>query len=70
MKKGINMAGILRITQRRSAIGQPKRVKSWLKSLGLRKIGHVVERKDTDCSRGLVVRLHHLLDVEVKKGAS
>ena len=58
------MAGTLRITLRRSPIGQKPRVRATVETLGLRKIRQSVERPDTPDVRGLVARAGHLLDVE------
>lgn len=47
----------------RSAIGFSHRQKTVLRSLGLRRSNHVVERPDTPQVRGLVARIHHLVEV-------
>jgi ribosomal protein L30 len=41
-----------------------------LKGLGLRKIGHVVEVRDTSAIRGMVEKVQHLVNVEVLKGTA
>ena len=53
----------LRITQRRSRNGAKPRQVRTLRSLGLRRIGHTVEREDTPQLRGMVHRIRHLVEV-------
>ena len=54
------------ITQVKSANGTNQRQKDTLRTLGLRKIGHTVERPDSPQLRGLVHTVRHLLTVEEK----
>jgi large subunit ribosomal protein L30 len=56
----------LTITQVKSANGTNQRQKDTLRTLGLRKIGHTVERPDSPQLRGLVHTVRHLLTVEEK----
>lgn len=56
----------LTITQVKSANGTNQRQKDTLRTLGLRKIGHTVERPDSPQLRGLVHTVRHLLIVEEK----
>ena len=56
----------LSITQVKSANGTNQRQKDTLRTLGLRKIGHTVERPDSPQLRGLVHTVRHLLAVEEK----
>lgn len=53
----------LRIQQVRSAIGRPKPQREVLRSLGLRRIRHVVERENTEAVRGMVRKIPHLVRV-------
>ncbi len=53
----------MRITQYKSANGSDKRQLETLRSLGLRRIGHVVEIEDTPQARGMVHRVRHLVRV-------
>ena len=48
------MAKTIKITQTRSAIGRLPKHKATLLGLGLRRIGHTVEREDTPAVRGMV----------------
>jgi large subunit ribosomal protein L30 len=54
----------LKITQRKSAIGQSPAQRATLRALGLRKIGHSVVRPDTPDIRGMVGRIRHLVTTE------
>jgi large subunit ribosomal protein L30 len=57
----------LTVTQRRSKNGANAKQLDTLRSLGLRRIGHTVEVKDNDQSRGMVHAVRHLIEVEEKK---
>ncbi|MCZ7532115.1 MAG: 50S ribosomal protein L30 [Acidimicrobiia bacterium] len=58
------MAKTLKITLRRSLIGEKPKARATVESLGLRKINSSVERPDTDSVRGMVSAVEHLLEVE------
>jgi large subunit ribosomal protein L30 len=60
------VSATLRITQVKSRNGSNKRQLDTLRSIGLRKIGHTVERPDSPQLRGLVHTVRHLLTVEEK----
>ena len=53
----------LRVTQERSRNGANKRQLATLRSLGLRRIGHTVEVKDTAQARGMLHAVRHLVTV-------
>lgn len=53
----------IRIQYYRSFIAAPKKHKTVVRSLGLRKLNQVVERPDTDSMRGAVAKLPHLLRI-------
>jgi large subunit ribosomal protein L30 len=57
---------VLHVTQRRSRIGTNGKQRDTLRSLGLRRIGHTVEVKDTEQARGMLHAVRHL--VEVREG--
>jgi large subunit ribosomal protein L30 len=57
----------LKVTQRRSGNGANKKQRSTLRSLGLRRIGHTVEIKDSEQARGMVQAVRHLVEVESGK---
>ena len=56
----------LAITQVKSANGANGRQRDTLRSIGLRRIGHTVERPDSPQLRGMVHRVRHLVTVEEK----
>lgn len=58
---------ILIITLVRSPIGNSKRHKETIRALGLRKIGHTVEQKDTLSVRGMLSKVNHLVEVETQE---
>ena len=60
------MSVTLSITQVKSANGTDGPQRDTLRSLGLRKIGHTVERPDSPQLRGMVHRVRHLITVEEK----
>ncbi|MDX1644008.1 MAG: 50S ribosomal protein L30 [Thermoanaerobaculia bacterium] len=53
----------IRIEQVRSGHGRSPAQREVLRSLGLRKIRHVVEREDTPAVRGMVNKIPHLVRV-------
>ena len=55
---------MLRITLVRSTIGRPWDQERTVRSLGLRKLNHTVERPDTPSIRGMVTKISHLVEVE------
>ena len=57
----------IKITQKRSRIGQTVRQKRTLDALGLRKINQTVELEATPQIMGMVKKLSHLLEVEEVK---
>ena len=57
---------VLSVTQRRSRNGTNRKQLDTLRSLGLRRIGHTVQVKDSEPVRGMLHAVRHL--VEVKEG--
>ena len=53
----------IKIKQIKSKIGAPIDQKRTLQSLGLHKISQVVEVEDTPSNRGMVRKVHHLVEV-------
>lgn len=53
----------VKITQRRSRNGSNKQQIDTLRSLGLRRIGHSVEREDSPQLRGMIHKVRHLVEV-------
>jgi large subunit ribosomal protein L30 len=58
------MADMLKITLRRSLIGERPKARATVESLGLRRINSSVERPDNSSVRGMVHSVKHLLEVE------
>ena len=56
--------GALRITLVRSTIGFDERQARVVKGLGLRRIRHTVVRPDTPETRGMILKVRHLVTVE------
>jgi large subunit ribosomal protein L30 len=54
----------LRITQVKSRNGSNKRQLDTLRSIGVRRIGHTVEQRDTPEVRGMLHAVRHLIKVE------
>lgn len=53
----------IKVKQIKSKIGTPLDQKQTLQALGLRKISQVVEIEDTPSNRGMVRKVHHLVNV-------
>jgi large subunit ribosomal protein L30 len=54
----------VKVTLIKSPICAPKSQKGVVKSLGLRRIRHTVELKDTPSMRGMIHKVRHLVEVE------
>ncbi|MEJ6744048.1 MAG: 50S ribosomal protein L30 [Porticoccaceae bacterium] len=54
----------VKVTQLKSSIGRLKNHKACLMGLGLRRIGHCVEVEDTPSTRGMINKVHYMLQVE------
>jgi large subunit ribosomal protein L30 len=53
-----------KVTQIKSKNGSTQRQLDTLRSLGLRRIGHTVEVKDSAQARGMLHRVRHLIKVD------
>ena len=53
----------MKVKQVKSKNGANKTQLDTLRSLGLRRIGHEVEVKDNEQTRGMVYRVRHLVEV-------
>lgn len=58
------MTKTIKITQIKSAIARLPKHKATLVGLGLRKIGHTVEREDTPAIRGMINQVYYMVKVE------
>jgi large subunit ribosomal protein L30 len=54
----------LKVTQRRSVIDRPKDQKVTVRRLGLHRINDSVVKDDTPSVRGMIEKVHHLVEVE------
>lgn len=57
------MAGKLRITWKKSAIGYRENQKRTIEALGLKRLGHTVEHSDSRPLRGMILTVRHLVEV-------
>ncbi len=53
----------IKVKQVRSRIHAPRVQKATLDTLGLRKMNAIVEIEDTPSARGLIQKVHHLVQV-------
>jgi len=53
----------LKITLKKSGIGFDKKQKLVIKGLGLRRLNHTVELADTPATRGMILKVRHLVEV-------
>lgn len=56
--------GTLKVKQVRSKNGQTKSQRQTLRALGLRRIRDTVTHDDTPQIRGMIKKVHHLVEVE------
>jgi large subunit ribosomal protein L30 len=54
----------IKVTQTKSTIGRLQNHKACVSGLGLRRIGHTVEVEDTPSVRGMINKVHYMLQVE------
>ncbi|OMH23187.1 50S ribosomal protein L30 [Tersicoccus phoenicis] len=59
--------GKLKVTQTRSVIGGKQNQRDTLRSLGLKRIGHTVERDADAVTLGMIHTVSHLVKVEEAK---
>jgi large subunit ribosomal protein L30 len=63
-KKKSGDAPKVRITLVRSPIGFDKTQAATVQGMGLRRIGHSVELVDTPATRGMILKVRHLVTVQ------
>lgn len=56
----------VKVTLRRSAIGQKPKTRATVEALGLKRIRQSVEHIDSPTLRGMLHKVRHLVDVEEK----
>jgi len=54
---------MLKITLKRSLIGNPEKIRSVVRALGLRKINQSVIHKDVPSVRGMIHKTSHMIEV-------
>lgn len=54
----------LRVTLKRSVIGEKPRTRATVAGLGLRKVNQTVTQADTPSVRGMLEKVSHLIEVE------
>ncbi len=62
------MATKIVVTQLKGLSHKSEAQRLILKGLGLRRIGHTVELRDTPAIRGMVEKVQHLVAIEVRQG--
>lgn len=54
----------VKVTLKRSVIGEKPKTRATVEGLGLRKINQTVEQVDTPSLRGMLAKVQHLVEVE------
>jgi len=54
---------MIKIKLVRSPIGRPEAHRRTIEALGLRKIGQIVEKKDTPQIRGMIKQVEHMVEI-------
>jgi large subunit ribosomal protein L30 len=54
----------LKIKWVRSFVGCPRGMRATIRGLGFRRMNQVVERPDTPTIRGMIHKVHHLVEIE------
>lgn len=57
------MAAKLLVTWKKSAIGYKEDQKRTIEALGLKRLGHTVEKPDNRAVRGMITKIRHLVEV-------
>ncbi|PKQ28127.1 MAG: 50S ribosomal protein L30 [Candidatus Anoxymicrobium japonicum] len=58
------MSSRLKVTLKRSLVGRPPDQRGTVRALGLKRIGHTVEKEDRPEIRGMIFKVKHLVEVE------
>jgi large subunit ribosomal protein L30 len=64
MAKTSKKSGTLKIKWVRSFIGCPRGMRATIRGLGFRRMNQVVERPDSPAIRGMIAKVHHLVEIE------
>jgi large subunit ribosomal protein L30 len=54
----------LRIKWVRSFIGCPRGMRACIRGMGFRRMNQVVEKPDTPTIRGMIAKVHHLVEIQ------
>jgi large subunit ribosomal protein L30 len=57
-------SGTLKIRWVRSFIGCPRNMRLTIRGMGFRRMNQLIERPDTPSIRGMIARVHHLVQIE------
>ena len=57
-------SGTLKIRWVRSFIGCPRNMRQTIRGMGFRRMNQLIERPDTPSIRGMIARVHHLVEIE------
>ena len=57
-------AKIVKVTLKRSPIGEKPKTRATVEGLGLRKIHQTIEQPDSPSLRGMIEKVKHLVEVE------
>jgi large subunit ribosomal protein L30 len=55
---------MVKVTLRRSVIGEKPKTRATVEGLGLKRIGQTIEQTDTPSFRGMLAKVRHLVEVE------
>jgi large subunit ribosomal protein L30 len=58
------VAATVKVTLVRSPIGFDRKQATVVRGMGLRRLGHTVELKDGPATRGMILKVRHLVKVE------
>ncbi len=58
------MAAKLKVTLKKSTIGEKPKTRATVRAIGLRRINHTIEHDDTPDVRGMLHAVRHLIEVE------
>jgi large subunit ribosomal protein L30 len=58
------MSSKLKVTLKRGLVGRPADQRGTVRALGLKRIGHSVEKEDRPEIRGMIFKVKHLVEVE------
>jgi large subunit ribosomal protein L30 len=57
-------ADTIKIKWVRSFIGCPRSMRQTIRGMGFRRMNQIVEKPDTPTIRGMIARVHHLVEVQ------